>query len=439
MNKLSRRSFLAAGAAMTAPLIVPSRVLGRGGNPGPNDQITIGCIGLGGMGNSHRSWLTNEAEDARVVALCDVDAERLQAGAEWYDEGEVDTYTDYRRILDRDDIDAVVFGTPDHWHAVQTVHACQAGKDVYVEKPASNTVAEGQAMVAATRRHNRIVQVGSQGRNLNYFPSICEFIRNGELGAIQEVDCWHYPNPEGGDGVDQAPPDHLDWDMWLGPARWRPYNPDYCHGTFRWFLEFGGGNIRDRGAHVLNVLSWFLELDDTGPTKVTATGRAPRHGNYNNPITMVATWEFPHRDLVVHWRQPGFDPESPEQERGYGGIYHGTKGSLAVDGGDIGGRAWPLREAEDYEAPPGGKTVQRTELSGASGNRRNWLDCIKSREEPIMPIEAGHRIASMCNLANAAYQLGRPLEWDPENERVVGDEEANRFVLHEPGRGPWHV
>ncbi len=435
MSTMSRRQFLAASAtAAAAPLIVPSRVLGQ---PGPNDQISIGCIGLGGMGNSHRSWFTEAADDARVVALCDVDTERLAAAADWYEDGEVDTYTDFRHILDRDDIDAVVFGTPDHWHAVQTVMACQAGKDVYVEKPTSNSIAESQAMIRATREHNRIVQVGSQGRALNNFPSICEFIRSGQLGRITEVDCWHYANPEGGDAPEQTPPDHLDWDMWLGPARWRPYHANYAHGTFRWFLDFGGGNIRDRGAHVLNVLCWFLDLDNTGPTKITAKGRPPSHGNYDNPVTMDVTWEFAHRDLVVHWRQPGIDPNAPGQERPYGGVYHGTNGSLVVDGGDIGGRAWPLREAEEFEAPEGERML-RVEGHGASGNRRNWLDCIRSREEPIMPIEAGHRIASMCILGNLAYRLGRTLEFDPETERVLNDEEANRH-LHEPGRGPWHV
>ncbi|MFP4173511.1 MAG: Gfo/Idh/MocA family protein [Candidatus Hydrogenedentota bacterium] len=439
MSKISRRHFLAAGAAAAAPLIVPSKVLGQGGAPGPNDQITMGCIGLGGMGNSHRGWFTDVAEDCRVIALCDVDEERIEAAESHYESGEVDSYTDYRYILDRDDIDVVMIGTPCHWHAVLTVHACQAGKDVYVEKAASGTIPEGQAMINATRENNRIVQVGSQGRNLNYFPSICEFIRNGELGKIQEVDLWHYENAVGGDSQDQPAPDHFDWDMWLGPARWRPHNPDYYHASWRHFLDFGGGMIYDRGTHQINVMSWFLDLDDTGPTKVTAVGHAPDHGNYDCPTTMYVTWEFAHRDLVVNWRQPGFDPESPEQERPYGGIYHGTRGSLAVDGGDIGGRAWPLREAEEYEAPSDGFQAQRTELHGAPGNRRNFLDCVKSREEPIMPIEASHRIAAMSHLANASYRLGRPIEWDPENEQVVGDEEANRFLLRESGRGQWRI
>ncbi|MFP4173925.1 MAG: Gfo/Idh/MocA family protein [Candidatus Hydrogenedentota bacterium] len=441
MSTLSRRHFLAAGAAASAPLILPSRVLGQGGNPGPNDQIAIGCIGLGGMGNSHRGWMTDVAEDARVVALCDCDTQRLDAAASHYEEDEVDLYTDYRDLLDRDDIDAVVVATPDHNHAVPMVYACQAGKHVYVEKPAAKTIAAGHAMIAAAREFGRTVQVGSQGRLLERFPSICEFIRNGELGTVQEVDCWHYENREGGDAQDQEPPDHLDWDKWLGPAHWRPYNPDYVqqYGDRRYFLDFGGGMIFDRGTHQLNVMSWFLDLDDTGPTKVTATGRPPRYGNFDCPITMSVTWEFAHRDLVVHWRQPGFDPESPGQERPYGAIYHGTKGSLAVDGGDIGGRAWPLREAEEYEAPAGGFQAPRTELHSQPGLRRNWLDCIKSGEEPMMPIEAGHRIATMCTLGNIAYILGRPIEWDPENERAVNDDEANRLLLHEPGRGPWHI
>ena len=448
MSKITRRRFLAVGAAASAPLILPSRVLGRAGNPGPNDQIAVGCIGLGPMGNRHRGAVTDYAEDARVVALCDVDTERLAAAATHYDEGEVGTYTDYRNILDRNDIDAVTIGTPDHWHGVQTVHACLAGKDVYVEKPASKTIAEGKAMVAAARENNCVIQVGSQGRSFAPFYPICNYIRNGELGEITRVDFWHGRNPTGGDAEDQEPPDHLDWDMWLGPARWVPYNPDRCHFTFRWFLEYGGGNVRDRGAHVLSNLQWFLDIDDRGPARVTATGTPPAAGNYNVPRDMEVTWEYEDPELVVTWGQPGQTPD--DSDFAYGGVFHGTEGNLTVEGGcgaagpDY--RGTPDEHVREYEPPPDGERAFRTphhqdhagRHSGMILHILNWLDCVKSREEPIMPIGAGHRVASACILANVAYQLGRPLEWDPVEEWVVGDEEANRW-LHEPGRGPWHV
>ncbi len=453
MSTVTRRQFLAATAAATAPLILPSRVLGRADTPGPNDQITIGCIGVGGMGNRHRGAITDYLDDARVIALCDVDAERLQAGASHYDAGEVSTYADYRRLLDRDDIDAVTIGTPDHWHGVQTVHACQAGKDVYLEKPACKTIAEGKAMVAAARRYNRVIQVGSQGRAFGPYYPICNYIRNGELGQVTRVDLWHARNPTGGTAEDQEPPDHLDWDMWLGPARWVPYNPDRCHFNFRWFLEYGGGNVRDRGAHLLSNLQWFLDIDDRGPTRVTATGAPPARGNYNTPAEMEVTWEYTDPELVITWGQPGDAPDElddtvPGYQR-YGGQYHGTKRSLIVDGGcGYAGpdqRGTPDDEVRLYEPPADAKynlSPPQHELGHAHWgivlHLLNWLDCIKSREKPLMPIEAGHRVASACILANVAYQLGRPLEWDPVEERVVGDEEANRW-LHEPGRGPWHV
>lgn len=454
MSMLSRRQFLAAGAAAaSAPLILPSRVLGREGNPSPNDQILIGCIGIGGMGNRHRGALTDYLDDARVIALCDVDTERLQAGASHYDEDEISTYTDYRRILDRDDIDAVTIGAPDHWHGVQTVHACQAGKDVYVEKPACKTIAEGKAMVDAARRHNRVIQVGSQGRSFAPYYPICNYIRNGELGEITRVDLWHSPNPTGGNAEDQEPPDHLDWDMWLGPAPWVPYNPDRCHFNFRWFLEYGGGYVRDRGAHLLSNLQWFLDIDDRGPARITATGVPPTAGNYNTPAEMEVTWEYTDPELVVTWGQPGELPDGLDTSlqgfQRYGGHYHGTEGSLIVDGGcGYAGpdqRGTPNDEVRQYEPPADAEyhlTPPEIEHGrahwGIVSHFQNWLDCIKSREEPIMPIGAGCRVASACILANTAYQLGRPLEWDPVEEHVIGDEEADR-LLHEPGRGPWRV
>ena len=422
MTTISRRHFLAASAAATAPLILPARVWGA------NDQIALGCIGTGGMGR-HVMGAMDHSGEVRVVAVCDVDAHHRQEAADML-EYEVDQYGDYRRLLERDDVDAVLISTPDHWHAVQTVHACQAGKDVYVEKPACNTVSEGHAMKEAIRRYDRIVQVGSQGRSMDAFYPICNYIRNGELGEVTRVDCWHYENRSGGDAPDQDPPDHLDWDMWLGPARWVPYNPDRCHFTFRWFMEYGGGNVRDRGAHVLSLVQWFLDFDDRGPTRVTATGTPPLEGNFNCPTEMDVTWEFEDPELTITWRQPGDPPE--HVDHGFGAVYHGSEGSLTVTGGDGGGGSADGDVAQ-YEPPADGERVFQS-----PGHHQNWFDCIRSREQPIMHIEAGHRVAVLCILANLAYQLGRPLEWDPENERVVGDEEANR-LLHEPGRGPWHV
>ncbi len=428
MSNISRRGFLAAGAAAAAPLILPSRVLGLGGEPGPNEQIVLGCIGVGGMGNmvmrSMNRWHP-------VAAVCEADTQRAEAAAGLLD-NDVDRYGDYRRLLDRQDIDAVIIATPDHWHAVQTLHAVEAGKDVYVEKPLGNTIEEGKAVLDAVHRHGAIVQVGNQGRSNELFHRFYSFIRNGEIGSIKRVDNWHYPNPEGPSPPDQAPPDHLDWDMWLGPARWRPYNPAYCHSTFRWFMFSGGGNIRDRGAHMLSLVLWALDRDNDGPVKVTATGTPATRGNYDNPIEMDVTWEFTDPEVTVTWRQPG-DPPEDGLDIGYGIAYHGEGGSAYHWGTADEPGCGVSDNVADYEPSADGVQLYRS-----AHHHQNWLECIKTREQPIMPVGPAHRAASMCILGNLAYLLGRPLEYDPRAERFINDGQAN-LLLRSPGRGPWHV
>lgn len=423
MAKLTRRNFLKrSAAAAIAPMILPTGVLAAPGRPGANERLVLGHIGLGGMGSGHLRGLSHLAG-----AICDVDHNHLARGVEIVGR-KIDTYTDYRRILDRKDIDAVIIASPDHWHAVMMVHACEAGKDVYVEKPACNTIEEGQAMVRAAQRYGRVVQVGSQGRSTENGFKACQYIRNGQIGQVQRVECWHYENPEGGDPTKNGPaPPELDWDMWLGPSRWYEYNPDRVHFNFRWFLEFGGGQIRDRGAHVLSLVSWFLDLDHTGPVKVSAVGEPPHYGLWDCPTFMEATWEFKNPDLTVVWKQP-----YKATDRSFGATYYGTKGSLVVPGGD-GSGTMTDEKAINYEPPSDGVKVFKS-----PGHHQNWFDCIKTREKTIMNIEAGHRVASMCILGNLAYRLGRPLEWDPVKEEFIGDAEANR-LLSSPGRGPWHV
>lgn len=421
---MSRRQFLAASAAaVAAPMILPTGVLAAKGRPGANDRIVTGHIGIGGMGSGHLNALRNQA-----AALCEVDKNHLAKAVDMVGR-KVDTYEDYRRILDRKDIDAVFIAAPDHWHGVMTVHACEAGKDVYCEKPACNTIEEGKAMCRAAERYGRIIQIGSQGRSQDYAYKACRYIKNGQIGDVKRVECWHYENPVGGDPKNNGPaPAELNWDMWLGPARWVPYNPDRVHFNFRWFLEFGGGQIRDRGAHVLSLVSWFLDLDDKGPVRVTATGEPPHSGLWDCPPTMEVTWEFKNPDLTVVWSQPGamLKPES------FGAIYKGAKEDLVVFGGDGGGTTTD-RKVIEYEPPADGVQVFKS-----PGHHENFFDCMRTREKPLMNIWAAHRVASMCILGNLAYRLGRPLEWDAANERFVNDDEANR-LLSSPGRGPWHV
>lgn len=423
---ISRRAFIAGAAA--APLVLTNSALAQSTRPGANERIAIGMIGLGGMGSGHLRFL-RQRNDVDIVALCDVDKNHQARAVKMLGtETSVPVYEDFRRVLDQQDVDAVLIAAPDHWHGIMAVLACAAGKDVYVEKPASKTIKEGRAMLDAARYYKRVMQVGSQGRSTSGAQAAWNYINNGQIGAVTRVDCWHYPNPTGGDwSKNQTPPPELNWDMWLGPAKWVPYNPDRVHFNFRWFLDFGGGQIRDRGAHVLSVVSWCLGLDDISPVRVTATGKAPIEGMYDCPPNLEVIYEYEDPKLTITWKQPG--PNPPDDN--FGAMYHGTKGTLRVNGGD--GHTDPEAKAKNYTPPSDGKHAFES-----PGHHQDWFRCIKTREKPHMDIAAGHKIATLCILANMSYRLGRPLDWDAENERVKDDEAANQ-LLGNGGRGVWHL
>ncbi len=445
-RNLTRRSLMQAAAAVPLFDIVPSRVLGLQGQTPPSDTINLGHIGIGGRG---RGFLRPEAEygkpipatlnlggdgtrmqsAARSVALCDVDPARLDQAATRVG-GRTKNYKDFRRVLDDKDVDAVVIASPDHWHALMTILACQAGKDVYCEKPACNTIEEGRAMVNAAERYARVVQIGSQGRSQLAAWQAGMYVRNGQIGNVKEVLCWHYASPEGDWTPDGDPPPGMDYDMWVGPARWIPYNSKRTHGQFRWMIDFGGGQIRDRGAHVMSIANWIMDCDHKGPVSVEATGEPPHDGMYDSGVTMRVTYEFKDPDWTLVWAQPG-EP-SRELSAQYGAVYHGDKGHVTVTLGDGQGTATD-QKAKDYVAPWNGAKIFKS-----PGHMENLLDCIKTREKPIMHMEAGHRVASLCILGNVAFQVRRKFEWDSVNERVKNDEEANR-LLSRPGRGPWHL
>ena len=423
-KKTSRRLFLkrsaCLGGALALPAIFPDGILGQNA---PNQKVRTGHIGLGGMGTGHLGFFKNYAS-----ALCDVDEAHLNRAATRIGRY-VPKYKDFRRLLDQKDLDGVIIATPDHWHGIMCVLACEAGKDVYVQKPACKTIEEGRAMVDAARRNNRIVQVGSQGRSTSDAFKASQYINDGNIGKIHHVECWHYNNPVGGFKPDGEPPSELDWDMWIGPNRYVPYNSERVHFNFRWLLDFGGGQIRDRGAHVFSVAFFVMQSDFTGPVSVDATGRPPEKGLWDCPTEMEIRYEFKNPDWVLTWTQPG--PKELIELGGFGARYHGDDGTLIVRGGDGGTHA--EEKAKKYESPPGGYAPYRS-----PGHERNWVDCMISRQRPIMHIESGVRVASLCILGNLSYRLGRKLQWDPVAERVVGDEEANRF-LTQPYRSPWRI
>ncbi len=448
-QKMNRRTVLkgigaAASMVIGCPYLIPSRALAAPGRPGANDRITLAHIGVGGMGNFHLGEMRRFREQGvvNIAAVCDCDEGRLTQALSTVGPP-ADAYRDYRYVLQRKDIDAVVIATPDHWHAVQTVHAAECGKHVYVEKPAACTIEEGQAMVSAARKAKVAVQVGSQGRSQPEAYLAHRYLVNGNIGQIQRVDCFHYPSPVDSQPVpDSEPPAELDYDLWLGPLRWRPYNAHCCHGNFRWMMDSGGGQIRDRGAHVMSCAMWWMGADGTGPVTIEATGTAPTVGTWDCATTMEVTYTFKNPDWVLTWRQ-GDQWLVPAEERregedpiirpGYGAVYTGTKGTFTHWGGD--GGTWAERKARQWQPGPGSQDVYR---SPNHNHHEDWFEGIRTGKKTVMNIEAAAGVSNLCVLGNLAFMLGRTLHWDQAKQEIVGDEQARR-LLGRPQRHPYHL
>lgn len=438
---LLKRAGLAAGV-VSFPHIIPRECMSAAGRRGANDRLTVAHIGVGGMGTFHLKSMVDRMKKGQVnvAAVCDVDENRLAQASE--NAGpQADVYRDYRYILERKDIDAVIIATPDHWHAVQTVHAAECGKHVYVEKPACCTIDEGKAMVKAASENGVSVQVGSQGRSEHEAYLAHRYLVNGNIGRIDNVRCFHYPSPSDDNPVpDSDPPPELDWDLWLGPMRWRPYNRRYCPGAFRWMMESGGGQIRDRGAHVMSCAMWWMGADGTGPVTVEATGTRPTKGLWDAAIEMEVIYTFKNPDWTLIWSQhrdnaPKAEERRPDEPQitrpGYGAVYHGTKGTFTHWGGD--GGTWAERKAREWVPPVGAKDVRKS-----PGHYEDWFEGIKTGRKTIMNIEAAVGVANLCNLGNLAFILGRKIHWDQARQEIVGDEQARR-MMGRPQRYPYHL
>ena len=433
---VSRRHFLKATTLTVGTFhFVRSGVLGAPGRPGANNRFVIAQIGVGGMGKIHLKNLLRFQDEGkvRIAAVCDCDENRLRAAFQ-DTKNQATPYRDYRYILGRKDIDCVLIATPDHWHAVQTVHACQTGKHVYVEKPASVTVREGRAMVAAARANKVAVQVGAQARTAVGAWQTCRAVRNGIVGQVRKVTCWHYPNPVDEEPVpDGQPPEGLDWDLWLGPLRWRPYNVRYQPSNFRWLLESGGGNIRDRGAHQFSTILWCMNADQQTSFTVEAKGRAPAKGLWDNPVEMEVIYQFKNPDWTLVWAQPGDKVGQTE----FGNVFWGDNGKLVLEWEGAYRPANP--EAVNFKLPPGGQEIYRTdEYEDFNMNHKaDWFKSIRDGHlRPAVDIEIAHRTATLCNLGNLSYLLDRKLVWDGEKEEVLSDPQANR-MLDKPQRYPY--
>ncbi len=420
MSRTTRRQFLSQSASVAttifaAPWIIPSSAFGS------NERIVTGHIGVGGQGNSNLGAFLKLASPA---AVCDVDKSHLAktvARVEKETQKTCEAAGDYRKLLDRRDIDAIVISTPDHWHALTTIHACQAGKDVYCEKPLSLTILEGRKMVEAARKHERIVQTGSQQRSEACFRQACELVRNGRIGKLERV-MVGLPNSnfEGPTVPDSDPPAELNYDMWLGPAPRRPYNKNRVHYKFRFFWDYSGGQMTNFGAHHIDIAQWGLGMDNSGP--VATEGTAKFHPEKWYEVTQACRVTHTYANGVILVVGQG------ENDCPGGVTFVGSEGSIFVDRGKI--NSTP----EDIVKQPMTSSDERLYVS--TDHHQNFLDCLKSRKLPICDVEIGHRAATICHLGNIALRLGRRIQWNPATERIVGDDEAAKWVSR-PYRAPW--
>jgi len=418
-SNVSRRQFLlSSAAALAVPYIIPRSVRGA------NDRIVTGHVGVGRQGTFNLKKFRDLAEPA---ALCDVDKGHLAAAMKLAQEDEdpkkCDGYGDYRRLLDRKDIDAVVVTTPDHWHAPITIHACQAGKDVYCEKPLTLTIAEGRKTVEAARKNNRIVQTGSQQRSEynGMFRLACELVRSGRIGKLQQVLVGIPRVNFDGDAVpDSDPPAALDYDYWLGPAPMKPYNEKHVHYLFRFFWDYSGGQMTNFGAHHLDIAQWGMNMDNSGPIAIEGTATYDPKQRFEVPATSRVSYQYENGVRVILGQEQADIPQ--------GATFIGSEGRIFVDRKSI--------KSDPQEVVAIKLGDQDVHLYKAASHHQNFLDCVKSRELPICDVEIGHRSATVCHLGNIALRLDRKIQWDPSAEQIVGEAEAAKW-LDRPRRAPY--
>jgi predicted dehydrogenase len=453
-RRLNRRKLLESAAigtaglaavAISAPYIVPARVFSA---EAPSNRITVGIIGTGNRGFEILKTLLND-KTAQVVAVCDVN----RASFGYRDDKQFlgrdparqlvndhyakdvpsgkfngcDIYTDFREVLARKDIDAVAIVVPDHWHGVMTVMACKAGKDIYCEKPMSLTIAQGRAMVDAVRQNKRVLQTGSHERSNPRTMHAIELVRSGKIGKLKKITTFVGFNNKVGPGPGWQPmpvPEGFDYETWLGPAPDAPFHQDRCLYRFRFNYDYSGGQVTNFGAHSNDMAQWALGADNSGPTEVELLEAKflPAGSLFNTALETKFRVGY----------ASGVEVICQTDKSQVGARFEGTDGMVQTGYGGF------FTEPESLK----GSFVEPKDLQqfAVAAHVRNFLDCVRSRQDPVARVEIGHRSASVCHLGNIAVRLGKKkiLQWDPEAERFTNDDDANG-MLSRPMRGPWKV
>ncbi|MCH7558024.1 MAG: Gfo/Idh/MocA family oxidoreductase [Planctomycetes bacterium] len=426
---INRRQFLKSATGVTAgaivfPYVVSSSALGKAGSVAASNRIVMGAIGVGSMGTGDMRDFMRKNE-VQMVAVCDVDKSHRDKAKKLVDEkygnSDCGTYLDFRELIGRGDLDAVMLALPDQWHSIPAVAAARAGLDIHAQKPLARTIREGRAICDAVQHYGRVWQTGSQQRSERNFHRACELVRNGRIGKVHRVEVGL---PTGGTSDNkpiQPVPEGLDWDLWLGPAPWVPFR-GVCHWNWRWIMDYSGGQLTDWAGHHIDIAHWGLGLGRTGPVEIEGRGVYPKDGIYNVPYEYKFTCKYANGLTMV---------VANNKQLAQGAKWYGESGKwIYVKRGKL--EANPPSVLKEVIGP------DETKLYRSRNHRQNFLDCIKSRKETIAPAEIGHRSISVALLGEIAMLTERKLRWDPEKEVFLNDDEANR-MLSRPMRSPWHL
>jgi len=451
----TRRQVLRSAAALAAGgIAVPYWMTGKkaqaGESKSKNDRPLVGAIGVGGQGTG---ILQSAARFGDVVAVCDADLDHAERASALFG-GKPKVYQDYRKLLERKDVEVVTNGTPDHWHTAVNVAACKAGKDVYTEKPLTLTIEEGKLLREVVRQTGRIVQVGTQQRSDPSFRLACELVRNGRIGKLTKVTVvLPFWATKGGPFATRPVPPKLNWDLWQGQVPLRDYCPERAHFNFRWWSDYAGGIITDWGQHHMDIAFWGMGLDNSGPLWVEGNAIFPNEGKpncFDNPDRFLVKMKFPgdvdlvyfvahdkkYRESITPEEEARLfaDTQADQAEGSRNGImFTGDRGRVFVNRGKVYGRA--VEDLKENPLPPGA-----VRLYESNDHMGNFFQCVKTRKAPISTVDVGHRVITACHLGNVAVRLKRKIAWDAAKEEIVGDPEAgqSRYVCR-PQRAPYEI
>lgn len=436
--RTTRRTFLTAAAAAAAPLVVPGSVLGLGGAVSANERISVGMIGSGERANQLTDHLLKLA-DAQIVAVCDPSQTKREslrqrveaAAAERREQGAFSgcaDYNDFRDLLARPDIDAVFIASPENWHGLHALAAARAKKDIYSEKAFTRTIAEGQAVVKAVRENKCVFQIGHQQRHDPIFRLAVEMVQQGEIGDLRRIKVGVPPNRTGPMLSPQPLPEGFDYDLWLGPAPVKPYQPERLLNTvWHHIYDYAIGFMAGWGAHHLDIAQWANQADQSGPVEVQCAGVFPTEGICDCPLTWEASYRYANGVEMLF---------ASEEKIPMGIRFEGSRARIYVNRARIECGPDSFQPVLQAKLPSDYQPDVFRDASPA--HVRNFLDCVTSRQDPITPVEIGHRTNIVCQLSDVATRLKRKLRWDPEHEQFVGDDEANQFLTR-PMRAPWRL